>query len=565
MASEKFLFDSFGIGELLRRGSLVVPPNQRPYMWGDRQVENLLFDFNQAIQDDEEDYFLGTIVLVKKGKDHPSIVDGQQRIATTSILLARIRDLQEELGRHGRADGIERGFLRDTDMDTEELVSRVRLNVEDHDFFVSYILATPSERKRAGRQLRASNQRLARASETIDKFLRDLLKSIKPESRSDYLQRWVNFIKDSASVVVVTAPDEVGAFRMFETLNDRGLKAGAADILKNYFFSKAGDRLNEAQNYWSYITSSIEGLADDDDERLVTYLRHFWILSNGPTKERELANAIRREVAGETRTLSFLASASDAVSSYVALWSSKHPFWAQHRSGTRNAVDTIANHLRVEQIRPLMFAVALRFDPIEAEKAFRLFVSWSVRFLIYGGRGGMLDEQYSRRAAEVGTGKITKARELREAMAKYVPTDAEFGQAFATARVSRAHLARYYLRAIDKFTKEDPQPEFVANEDVEQITLDHVLPLTRSEDWQINDHEAEAVQKMLGNLVLLRENQNRSIGNAPFARRREAYAQSGYNVTRMVAEYDSWGPDEIRGRQEELAELAIQAWPLTLG
>lgn len=565
MAAEKFDFTSMGIGELLRREPLVVPPNQRPYMWGDRQVENLLFDFNAAIQDDEEDYFLGTIVLVKKGREHPSIVDGQQRIATTSILLARIRDLQAELGRQGRAEAIEKTFLRDIDIDTEERVPRLHLNVEDNDFYVSSILPPQGGRDGRARKARKSNQRLADASNKIDEFLRDSLTGVKDENKSNHLNRWVSFIKNSASVVVVTASDEVGAFRMFETLNDRGLKAGAADILKNYFFSKAGKRLTEAQTYWSNITSAIESIGEDDDERLVTFLRHFWIVNNGPTKERELAKAIRKEITGETRTLSFLAAASDAVSAYTALWSSKHPFWAQHRTLTRNAVDTIANQLRVEQIRPLMFAVALRFDPSEAEKAFRLFVSWSVRFLIYGGRGGMLDEQYSRRAAEVGTGKITKASELRDAMVRYVPSDAEFEAAFATARVSRAHLARYYLRSIDKLTKEDPQPEFLANDEVEQITLDHVMPLVRGDDWSISEEEAEVTQKMLGNLVLLRESQNRSLGNASFPRRRSVYEQSGYEVTRMVARYESWGAKQIRERQERLASLAVKTWPLTFG
>jgi hypothetical protein len=565
MTSGKFDFENYGIGELLRRTSLVVPANQRPYMWGERQVENLLLDFNQAIQDDEDDYFLGTIVLVRKDKGPPSIVDGQQRIATTSIILARIRDLQLELHRNARAEAIERTYLRDLDIDTEERVPRLQLNVEDHEFFVEHILGSHEERltQRLSKIPRASNRRLAKASQIIEEFLKDILKGTKPDVQSDYLNRWVSFIKDSASVVIVTAPDEVGAFRMFETLNDRGLKAGAADILKNYFFSKAGSRLNEAQTHWSTITNSIESLSEDEDERLVTFLRHFWVVRNGPTKERELAKAIRTEITGETKTLTFLSSASAAVEPYVALWSSRHPFWAQHRSSTRNSVDTIANHLRVEQIRPLMFAVALRFDPNEAEKAFRLFVSWSVRFLIYGGRGGMLDEQYSRRAQEVGTGRITKASELREVMEKYVPSDGEFASAFATARVSRAHLARYYLRSIDKLTKDDPQPEFLANEDAEQIALDHVLPLMPNDDWDVDESEAEVVQKMLGNLVLLRANQNRSLGNASFSRRKEVYAESGYYVTRMVADYAKWGPREIRERQEHLADLAVQTWPIS--
>src|SRR5437016_4297460 len=83
---------------------------------------------------------------------------------------------------------------------------------------------------------------------------------------------------------------------------------------------------------------------------------------------------------------------------------------------------------------PLLFAVARHFKPAEADKAFRLFVSWSVRFLIFGGRGGMLDSQYSLRAKEVGTGEITTAEQLKKKMDQYVPIDREFEEAFAVAR-----------------------------------------------------------------------------------------------------------------------------------
>ena len=79
---------------------------------------------------------------------------------------------------------------------------------------------------------------------------------------------------------------------------------------------------------------------------------------------------------------------------------------------------------------------------------------------------------------EIGAGRITRARGLREAMAAYVPADAQFREAFATARVSRPHLARYYLRALEKSLKKDPQPEYVANEDVTGINLEHVPPLS---------------------------------------------------------------------------------------
>ena len=78
---------------------------------------------------------------------------------------------------------------------------------------------------------------------------------------------------------------------------------------------------------------------------------------------------------------------------------------------------------------------------------------------------------------EEGTGRITKAFQLRDAMKNYVPNDREFEEAFSGARVSRPHLARYYLRALEKIVQGIPQPKYVANEEVAEINLEHVMPL----------------------------------------------------------------------------------------
>jgi hypothetical protein len=124
-------------------------------------------------------------------------------------------------------------------------------------------------------------------------------------------------------------------------------------------------------------------------------------------------------------------------------------------------------------------------------------------------------------------------------------------------------LARYYLRAIDKTIKSDPQPEFVANEDADQITLEHILPLNPAAEWESDSETAQATQRFLGNMVLLRANQNRDVGNASFAEKREALKQSGYSVTNEVANYNRWGIDEIRDRQAKMAKIAVKTWSLS--
>lgn len=563
--SGKFAFESMGIGRLLKQGRLMVPPNQRPYAWEDRHVRDLFQDLNEALINNDVDYFLGTIVLIQAGLQTPSIADGQQRLATTTVLLARIRDQLIRLNRQRSATSLDHSFLRNIDVDTEETLPRLQLNIEDNDYFARVVLPSPEDegyQEPQNTAVRPSNKRLLRASQMAEEFINDAVKPLPQGAHAAHLIRWMKFIEHNATVVVVTVPDEIGAFRIFETLNDRGLRASQADILKNYFFSKAGARLAEAQMMWNQITATLETLGDDNGDRLVTYLRHYWVTTHGPTKERELAANIKEQIAGETKAMQCLAESSGAVQDYVALWSSRNPKWSAYNVSTRHYVETMAEHLRVEQIRPLMFAVARHFDPVEADKAFRLFVGWSVRFLIFGGRGGMLDTQYSLRAKDVGTKHFTKARELREAMKKYVPTDAEFEEAFANARVSRQHLARYYLRALEKTMKNDPHPEYVANEDVNDINLEHILPLNPNSNWKIKAEEAEAARRLLGNMALLRADTNKDLGNESFERKKQEYASSGYHKTRQIAEHAEWGLAQVKARQAELAKTAVKTWSL---
>jgi hypothetical protein len=188
MASTKFQFENKGVGSLLREGRLVVPPNQRSYAWEDRHVQNLLQDLNEAITNDQDEYFLGTVVLIEPPRTVPSIADGQQRIATTTILLARIRDRLFALRRDGAAQSIDHQFLRSTDIETEEQVPRLTLNLEDNDYFKGCILASPRDsgfdpKARDAQAIRSSNKRLARTSELIEEFIDALLKPVRHEAQ----------------------------------------------------------------------------------------------------------------------------------------------------------------------------------------------------------------------------------------------------------------------------------------------------------------------------------------------------------------------------------------------
>jgi hypothetical protein len=364
---------------------------------------------------------------------------------------------------------------------------------------------------------------------------------------------------------VVTVPDETQAFRIFETLNDRGVKAGQVDILKNFFLQKTGKRLEETDAQWIELGAKIEASFPDRDDQFLLYLRHLWITKHGHTTEKQLSINIREKITNETIATNFVAEANAVVADYIAITDVSHPKWLGYKSIAKDSLTTISRHLKVEQIKPLLFAISRFFTPEEATKAFRYAVSISVRFLIVGGRGGFLDEHYAARAHDIGVGKITKARELREAMSAAVPTDAAFEASFATARISKAYIARYLLRAMDKTMQGDPTPEFVPNEDYEATNLEHIVPVNPSDKWQIAPEDAATAETLIGNLTLLSAKLNVKIGNGSFAEKRVAYENSSYNITFSISDdfKGGFGLPEVRQRQNNLAKLAVKTWPLT--
>jgi hypothetical protein len=565
MAIAKFDFAGKGMGELLSGTRLLVPPNQRSYAWRERHVTELLQDLNGAIQHESEDYFLGTIVLIANGDETPFIADGQQRLATTSIILARIRDAFHAMNRPPRAKHIDDTFLRKIDIDSETVVPQVSLNVEDNEYFRSAILRSPKDdsTEPVPAPGNSSNRRLFVASNVVRQFFDGLLQQLPVDLGADYLVKWVRFLHNKATVVVVTVPDEVGAYRIFETLNDRGLRASQADILKNYFLSRAGHRVTEAHGMWNGMAGAIGTVSGDKDDHVIRYIRTLWIMDQGPIREKDVADSIKKNVTGEMRSMQFVHRLQVHSADYVALWSGADERWKGYKNSTTRYLATLTDHLKVEQIRPLLFAVAIHFTPEETDKAFRLFVSWSVRFLIAGGgRGGTLDKHYGDLAKAVGAKGVTKARELREALREFVPTDRDFESAFSTARVAKTYLRRYYLRTLDRQLKEDPQPEYVANEDETEINVEHVSPVTSARDDD-DDEFDESLENLLGNMVLIKARLNTAAANLPPLDKMDMYKHSEYLITRQAAEYQEWGIDQIRDRQAKMAKIAIKAWSLS--
>lgn len=552
-----------GIGHLLADKYIVVPPYQRAYSWNDEQIDELLRDLSDAIRQKDTEYFLGTIVLTKHQAGPQEVIDGQQRLATISVLICAIRNYFSASGDIERTDELHRTFLAKKELRGLTETPHLTLMASDNTFYEERILPKTSATNVSSETkliTSDSSPRLGRALEMCGNHVHTLAKTTN--APAVVLLDWVDYLNDKAKVIVVEVNDEAAAYTIFEVLNDRGLELSVSDLLKNYIFRTAGDKVSEAQTHWTTMGGTLEA-AGADEKLLKTFIRHVWVSRHGITREKDLYDKIRQNVTSKQRAVSFAKELGSLARVYVALDNSNDDLWKDHGEGVRESIDAL-KLLKATQIRPLVLSIVANFDPKELRKTLPMLVCWTVRFLIVGKLGsGPLENGYAVRAQDVSSGKITTALQLYEASKGFLAGDSEFEHSFATASTSTHFLARFYLRTLEKQFTASEGTELVINPNVDAVNLEHVMPQTRDPHWlAITIDQHKAYLKRLGNLVLLDKTINGKIGNLPFADKARKLATSKIALTKEVSNYTHWDISAIEQRQKRMAAAALKAWPL---
>lgn len=552
-------FEELGLGSLLRRYRLRVPPNQREYSWTDREITQLLTDFAKAINEPGP-YFLGTIVTIPRDEGTLEVVDGQQRLATTTVLLAAIRNYLRAKREDIIVQSIDNEFLSGIDRERRVQVPKLQLNHDDNELFNSIVTETAGSP--TPEPLRASHERLLLARDEARKHVRRIVAPFDEKDHGDILNDWVSFIEHRALVVLLRVPNDADAYKMFETLNDRGLRTSQADLIKNFLFSKSGARVTEVQSRWSYMRGALES-ASDDPEITINFLRHALIVQHGYLREAEVFDKVQAVVKSEQSAATFAATLETLANAYVAMSNPEHERWNDYPDAARRAIE-VFNLFDIKPMRALTMAIATRMDNKEATKAFQFLISLGVRLIIASStRTSSVEVPLANAAKSVFDGVTETVKALREELASLTPTDVEFQTAFETSKVSNARLARYYLRSLEMAAKNEAEPWFVPQDDRQVINLEHVLPKKPEANWPgFNDDEVRQFSTRIGNVALLRASDNSNLKSETFDKKKVVFGQSPYVLTSQIADVKEWTAETIAERQKRLAELAVKTWPI---
>jgi hypothetical protein len=556
-----------GIAAVLEANRLTVPPNQRPYSWKEQQIDDLLIDLNTAIDGNDKEYFLGSIVLTTGDSSRPSVVDGQQRLASVTMIYAAMRDYLDNISDKEKSISITDKYLRNSDVWAGTHEPKLKLGAQDSVFFERYVLAPLGSPERdiskINKMMPDSNKRIATAFDKIKNFFSQQLESTN--TPLSILKKWDEYLKNSVKVLLLKVEDESNAYKIFETLNDRGLDLATSDLLKNYLLGKAGTTgFESVRHHW---TSALSKIGESDESVFKKYIHHFWASREGLTRERQLYENIKSKIRTQREAIKLASELFESSSNYAAIVNPSHDLWAPMGSAAQNAISQLQD-LKMDQYKPLLLACMDTFgmnQPEEITKMLRALVSWSVRFRVTQQLGSSRQARlYQEGGKKVRNEGYKKANAVINALIESVPSDSQFRKAFSGLEEDNSKVARYYLHELERSYRVKAGITAHPPTDEKKINLEHVLP--KQPDMAMwNSFKRDSIDVYcyrLGNQVLLEKKKNEKLGNCSFEAKKTVYLGSAVETTRLVGQFNCWSEEQVEQRQADMAELALLAWPI---
>ena len=203
---------------------------QRRFKWERQQIDQLWQDIIGAHESNRDSYFLGTLLLVRLDKNRRvSVIDGQQRITTLSILLAVLRDHCKEFeGLEGRVDVIQRLISR---LDNAgKPVGSLVVTLQDRDNQVyTDLVREPGSTKRVPSQ----DGLVSEAVDRLTQLVKEYISEKDDEANSvDCLSRLCDYILDRIMFLPLEVRSEAEGYLVFDTTNTRGLTPSRWEALK---------------------------------------------------------------------------------------------------------------------------------------------------------------------------------------------------------------------------------------------------------------------------------------------------------------------------------------------
>lgn len=539
----------------------VIPPYQRPYAWTTDQTSELFEDLHSFYQyEPDEEYFLGSIVLIKEeNKPHSEVIDGQQRLTTLTILLAVLSS---------KLQGDDRKALQQYILEPgnkfEGLESKPRLTVRSRDrtFFADYVQGLKFDDLFAMDEKAIENEsrlNIKRNSQILDKYV-----SEKLGDDVEQIENFTAFLLRKCYLVAVSTPNQKSAFRIFSVMNSRGLDLQPTDIIKADTIGMVEleaqrEKYNER---WEEMEVELGRSRFND---LFSYIRmiHAKEKAKRSLLEEFREHVLSKGISPEDLISEVLEPYAEALliaknSNYVAVTHAeevnRYLKWL-NRIDNSDWVPTAIEFIKNNKDKPEY--MAWFFERLERLAAFMHICAYNINQRI---------ERYNKvlSALENGHSPTDPINEVELTDdEKYKMLKVLDGDIYELTSRRR----NYLILRLDAFISDGE-----ATYDPTILTIEHVLPQTVDKEsewaqwWPVAEERKIWVHR-LANLVPLNKRRNSSARNFDFDKKKNAYflgrkGVSSYALTTQVIGYDQWKPEDLPKRQMGLIDILAENWRL---
>jgi uncharacterized protein with ParB-like and HNH nuclease domain len=566
-----------------------VPAYQRRYAWSEKQLGELFDDVN--LLKENETHLLSTIVFLTEthtaGINQLEVVDGQQRITSISILLKTLHDKFIDAEQEDTAKEI-KTFLVCKGIDRKER-NKLLLGELDNSDYVKLIEDTDLDE--------IINQNLVNAydyfSDWLDEYCRDL---------NLFYYKLINNIM----VIRLDVGHAKDAYKLFETINNRGLKLSPTDIIKNFLLGNASiineSTLTQVRNYWQDVIINLDQIKTDDFFRqlfsgiltrkvpiskLIDEFKEYYIKN---VKEGELLStyhiykdtqAIEEDEPDDinesdensdnpklTQKISLI-----EFTGKLKLASSVYEKIINQNFDNEKINQCLYNLERIKSFPSYIFLLNL-FQRSLPDKTFinilKMLETFMLRRHICEYRTGELDDIFSK---IVNLDDNNIEQEVAEFLKKHLPTDGEFEEKLALYSFKgNIDRAKYMLECFEYNAIEDKgEYQIKGGEDVH---LEHIIPQVINTlrakrefgDW-VSYLGEKALDKhgiyvdRIGNYTLIASKLNIAASNNPFLAKKNEYKKSNLSLSKFLASnYRDFKFKQVDERSKRFAKLAVEIW-----
>ena len=578
------------VREILYQGRFEVPWHQREYDWEVGHVKRFWDDILSAQKRGAKDYFVGSIVLTPQSGSSYHIQDGQQRLVTYSLMCAALRgvfDKQDAPNTDARVQEAQKILFEvsPTGMINQQQIENVDLRIN------------PSPKNKDNYQHLARRRKL----EPNGKFRKawQILTHNASQLSEDEAHNLLDYLTKRVIAVEITSGTE-NATEVFETLNDRGKHLEDVDLVRNYLYSHFGtdddNRHQQVHENLLELRNQFTGRRQVD--KMADYVRCYmqcrYGFINAKLMHKGIRDAIEKDMASfdankkkdyvhdltldlrrQKHIATFLAldagdTNADIISQFVTQSGSE-----QHH---RNMKEFVAELKEYNVTRPIMYAILTQFQKAEGSTknhvakngnaVARNLTSFLMRTTTVVDKfsPSTVQKEFSKWGYKIQLGLTQEtAHEFAVALSSIdrasIWSDADFKSTVASLRVSEKKAKRILL-SLYSFAQHD-----LGQQTPQYLSVEHILP--KSPAWlkgwtSFNEDAHTSHRSKLGNLTLLSiaDNKGGEEQNESFGKKIQVLKKSTIKENQEIANLQEWTPDRVQERQDRLAKLACQVWPV---